>query len=363
MTCASTLKSDVLNGLDRQLVRALQFEPRASFSRLAAALDVSEQTVARRYRRLRRDGLLRVVGAVDPRGLGEIGWLVRLRCRPDGALSVADGLARREDVSWLTINSGGSEVLFALRARTQADREDLLVQRLPRSEPVLDIAAAVILYRYSGADVVAWDELRDELAPAQVKRLNATPRVVATRVAALEPGDDALLDLLARDGRASSTVLSRATGMSVGRVTRRIEALQRDGVLYFDVDIAVAATGTVTTAHLWLQVPPASLEAVGHAIAGHDEVQFAAAISGEDNLVASVTSGSLDELYSYLTTKVAAIDGVSRYQLSPVLRHVKQAGAMTIGDRLAEVPAARAVRTARSASRQPGRQPSGQRRP
>ena len=89
-------ESAVLAPVDRQLVRALQLEPRASFSRLAATLDVSEQTIARRYRRLRRDGLLRIVGVVDPRALGQTDWMVRLRCRPDGALAVAEALARRD---------------------------------------------------------------------------------------------------------------------------------------------------------------------------------------------------------------------------------------------------------------------------
>ena len=156
-------ESSVLAPVDRQLVRALQLEPRASFSRLAATLDVSEQTIARRYRRLQRDGLLRIVGVVDPRALGQTDWMVRLRCRPDGALAVAEALARRDDVSWVTINSGGSEVVFSLRSRTEAARDDLLVQRLPKSAPVLDIAAAVILYRYVGGNAADWQGLRDAL--------------------------------------------------------------------------------------------------------------------------------------------------------------------------------------------------------
>ncbi|MCU1656726.1 MAG: Lrp/AsnC family transcriptional regulator [Pseudonocardiales bacterium] len=338
MRQAPLSESAVLAGMDRQLVRALQLEPRASFSRLAEALDVSEQTIARRYYRLRRDGLLRVVGAVDPRALGETDWMVRLRCRPDGAVPVAEALARRDDVSWVTINAGGSEVLFALRSRSEADREDLLVQRLPKSTPVLDIAAAVILHRYIGADAADWQGLRDTLTPVQVSRLTATPRVPVSRSAALEPGDHALLDLLARDGRTSYTVLARATGMTVGRVMRRVDALQASGVVYFDLDIAFAAMGPVTTAALWLKASPTRLEAVGRAIAEHDEVQFAAAITGDDNLVASVASDSLEGLYSYLITKIAAIDGINSYELSPVLRRVKQAGAITVGDRLAEPP-------------------------
>ena len=44
----------MLDQLDRQLVRALQLDPRAPFSLIAEVLGVSEQTVARRYRQAAR---------------------------------------------------------------------------------------------------------------------------------------------------------------------------------------------------------------------------------------------------------------------------------------------------------------------
>ncbi|HYU65263.1 MAG TPA: Lrp/AsnC family transcriptional regulator [Jatrophihabitantaceae bacterium] len=223
------------------------------------------------------------------------------------------------------------------------------MQRLPKSAPVLDIAAAVILYRYIGGNAADWQGLRDALTAGQVKRLAATPLVPATRSASLEPGGDALLGQLARDGRTSYAVLARATGMGVGRVMRRVDALQASGVVYFDLDIAAAATGNRAAASLWLQVSPAQLESVGRAIAAHDEVPFAAAITGEFNLVAVVTSDGLHGLYSYLTTKIATIDGITHYELSPVLRHIKQAGAINAGDRLTDPPA-RTPRARRAAA-------------
>ncbi|MEO8888289.1 MAG: Lrp/AsnC family transcriptional regulator [Jatrophihabitantaceae bacterium] len=340
--------SAVLDRLDGQLVRALQLDPRAAFAHVADALEVSEQTIARRYRRLRREGLLRVTGAVDPRALGLTDWLIRLRCRPDGASPVAEALARREDVSWVTITSGGSEVLFALRSRTEADREDLLVRRLPKSAPVLDIAASVILYRYIGSDAADWPGFRDALTPDQVRRLTATPAVAGTRDARLDAADHVLLDRLAHDGRTSYAVLARASGLTVGRVMRRVAALRCAGVVYFDVDIAAAAIGYPVTASLWLSVRPADLDRIGRRIAECDEVQFAAAITGRSNLVATITCADLDALHGFVTGQLAAIAGITAYELVPVLRRVKQAGALIEGDRLADPPP---VRTGRSATR------------
>ncbi|MFI6833783.1 Lrp/AsnC family transcriptional regulator [Kribbella sp. NPDC050241] len=52
----------MLDDLDRAIAHALHIDGRAPFNRIAAVLGVSDQTVARRYQRLRSGGLLRVVG-------------------------------------------------------------------------------------------------------------------------------------------------------------------------------------------------------------------------------------------------------------------------------------------------------------
>ena len=335
MPAVDIRESVILDDLDRKLIRALQLGPRAAFSHIAAQLEVSEQTIARRYRRLRSDGVLRVTGAVNPRALGQSDWLLRVRCRPDGANQLGVALARRDDVAWVSISAGGSEVVCALHARSKAERDDLLVQRLPHTTAVLGVAASVILHRFVGAHAADWAGVREALNPQQVRRLTATPVATSGATTTLEPADHTLLDLLARDGRTGYTALARAAGMSEGQVVRRVDAMQSSGVLYFDIDLAGDALGYPTAAYLWLTVTPARLESVGLALAQHDEVPFAAAVSGPANLVATVACQSLDHLYSYVTTKIAAIDGVQTLEISPVLRRLKQAGALMDGDRLA----------------------------
>ena len=69
-----TSESGKLDRLDRQLLHALQFDGRASFRVLAELLGASEQTIARRYRRLREAGVVRVVVLSAPAG-GQY-WIV-----------------------------------------------------------------------------------------------------------------------------------------------------------------------------------------------------------------------------------------------------------------------------------------------
>src|SRR5207249_8810987 len=95
------LLMESIDDLDRGLVHALQLDGRAPFSKIAEVLGVSENTVARRYRRLRSGGLLRVVGTTNGYLLGYTSWTIRIRCTPDAAAPIAAALARRPDTFWV----------------------------------------------------------------------------------------------------------------------------------------------------------------------------------------------------------------------------------------------------------------------
>jgi DNA-binding Lrp family transcriptional regulator len=338
VTSLQALETAMLDRLDRQLIHALQADPRAPFSRVADVLGVSEQTVARRYRRLRGDGILRVVGAVDPQRIGLADWLVRVGCRPGGAGRLADALARRDDVAWVTLSSGGSEVLCLIRSRSRQQRDDLMLQRLPATSQVLSMTAHEILHRFVAGGPADWSAFGDPLTAAQGAALRPVPMSPSREPAALQPDDEPILTALAHDGRASYAALATATGWTEGRITRRVDALLASGVLYFDVDPATQLMGFESAATLWLTVEPSRLATVGDQLAGHEEVAFAAAVTGSANLVASLLCRDSEALYQYATTKIGAVPGVRQLEISPVLRRVKQAGTLMDGLRLAALP-------------------------
>lgn len=352
MDSATVRNSSAFDELERGIVQALQIDPRAGFSRVAEVLGVSEQTVARRYRRLRGEGLLRVIGLVDPRAVGQADWMVRVGCRPGGAGRLAEALARRDDVSWVTLTAGGSEIVCSVRSRSAEQRDELLLQRLPATSQVLSMEVYAVLHRFVGGSSSDWNGYGEALRPDQVEALLATRP--GSGLAAgpdqgepvtLRPEDGPLLDELAVDGRASYAALAAAAGTTVGRVTRRLEALRRAGILYFDVDLASTLMGFSAPAYLWLTVEPASLAEVGELLARHSEVAFAAAVSGSANLAASILCRDVEDLYRYVTTKISATAGVRQLEISPVLRRTKQAGSQMAGPRLATpAPPARGAR-------------------
>lgn len=312
-----------LDALDRRIVHALVIEPRAPFRTLSDAVGASAQTVARRYRLLQERASLRVVGRVDGFRVGWVRWYVRIRCAPSAAEAVAGALAQRPDTSWVVLASGGTEIVCGLQARTSAERDALLLQGLAGSRRVTQLAAHQLLHDYS---LPAWGQLTRELSESELDRLHPQPADGPDPAVDLGADDEVLLDQLAVDGRATHASLAAATGWHESTVRRRIQQLRRNGVLGFDVDIDTSAVGVTTQTMLWISVAPAHLDAAGAAIAGHPEVPFVAATTGPSNLMATVLSRDTAHLYTYLTHRLAAVQGIHSADSSPLIRVVKRSG-------------------------------------
>jgi DNA-binding transcriptional ArsR family regulator len=145
----SMVESITVDELDRQLAQCLAVDGRASFSAIAEVIGVSDQTVARRYRRLRSAGLLRVVGLKWVKSGRANHWFLRLRCLPGSGEGIAGALARRDDTAWVQLLSGDTEVLCALREDSLGTTESLLT-RLPRSERIVAVSAFSRLHIFTG---------------------------------------------------------------------------------------------------------------------------------------------------------------------------------------------------------------------
>lgn len=326
------MESHDFDELDLQLLHGLEVDARASFSRLAAVLGVSDQTVARRYRRLHTEGGMRVVGVRDAASLGQDTWMLRLRCAPDAADSIARALARRPDTAWIGLTSGGTEVVGQTSARTRGEHEELLLGKLPRTPSITEIRAHQLLHRFYGGPA-GWLGKSRALTDAQVAALRpsgpcgtAGPggRVPGGRESGITADDEPLVTALERDGRATFAELRKATGRSESAVRRRLDQLLGSGTLFIDVQFDSEHFGYGIAALLWITAAPAALDAVGRALATHREVATASAVSGPCNLFAVVVCRDTPELYAYVSARLGRLDGVQHVECTPMLRRVKQ---------------------------------------
>lgn len=314
--------------LDRQLVHALHVDGRATFSRIGAVLGVSDQTVARHYRKLHSAGTARVVGRLEARRLGHVVWVVRLQCVPGASLAVARALASRPDTYWVRLASGGTEVVGYVQVHSERVRDALLLDKLPATRQVSAISAHRVLHVFRGGPTT-WHGVTSVLTPQQIAALAppAVDHVAQQAPLRLDDGDRALLDELARDGRSSHAALAAATHSHESTVRRRIAHLRTSGALYFDVDVDERRLGYTSKAVLWLSVEPSALATVGASLGRHPEVAFAAATTGPTNLLASVVCSDDYALYDYIAQRIGPLPGIRHIETAPVIRTVKRAGA------------------------------------
>jgi DNA-binding Lrp family transcriptional regulator len=329
-----TPDSLTLDRIDNLLLHALMIDGRAPFSLLADVIGSSEQTVARRYRRLHEAGAVRVL-VLPAASDQDLDWIVRIGTRPGGAARLAAALAARNDVSWVRITSGGAEIVCISRPSSLEERDALLLERLARTNLVTTVAAHAIMKLFAGAGINDWSGFDDPLDRAQLAALRPSAPVRRSGEAGEpRPEDARLLEVLREDGRAGYAELAAAAGISSARARRRLEKLVASGRAYVQTDVATELLGFQTSASLWLSVAPADVERVGARLGALEQTTFVAAVTGPTNLTASVVCRSPTELYGLLTDEIGAIGSVHSAEVSPVIRRVKQGGTVFHGTRL-----------------------------
>ncbi len=326
------MKSAKFDLLDRQLVQALQLDGRLPFSRIAEVLGVSDQTVARRYSRLRTAGHMRVIATTDAAMLGEVQWLIRVQCKPDGAQRLGQMLTLRDDTTWVSLTSGGTEINCTTSVPEGGQSQSPLLTRLPRTPSVVSMTAHCVMHTFFGGSR-GLSLKSDALTEEQVKALQPEPPRQfgaghSGEPVVLDAGDRRLLAVLGKDGRADFADLAAATGWSQSTVRRRLAQLRNSGAVYLDLDYDHDIFGLSARVLLWLSVAPAELDATGQALAEHPEVAYVCATTGPTNLHAVALCNNIQSVYSYLTTRVATLTAVHQVETSPIMQSLKGAASL-----------------------------------
>lgn len=306
-----------IDELEAKLVRCLQIAPRARFNTIGDVLAVSEQTVARRYRKLLAARAIRVRGYV-PIDVGQQdSWVVRLRCSGSDGDAIVQTLAARRDVRWVASCSGGTEIVaLTMSPDLAATLESCTV-----------LAHALVLHRFTPLPRRAWAGLSELLTSEQEQVLRGDEVAVdpsdpdaADAADGFDEHDAAMIDALSRDGRATVSALAKLAGLSEGRAARRLEALLRSGLLALRIDLMPSAFGIESVAVLWLDIAPRYLDEIGRALADEPQVISVLALSGEWNLGVLVACSDPSALYEFVVSRLGAHEEIRATDVSPVVR-------------------------------------------
>ena len=116
-----------LDRTDLKIIEVLQQDGRATNSRIAKQLDVSEETVRRRRRTLVSEGVFQIAGILNHEKAGyEAEAIVAVTVEPDKIDQVADALAKMDEVDWVSITTGSYDIFLHTNAKSQDELGQLL---------------------------------------------------------------------------------------------------------------------------------------------------------------------------------------------------------------------------------------------
>jgi Lrp/AsnC family transcriptional regulator for asnA, asnC and gidA len=122
--------------------------------------------------------------------------------------------------------------------------------------------------------------------------------------------DRAIIRELQRNARMSYAELSRATGIPESTVRRRMDRLQQRGVIQFAMLADPSRLGYELRAMIGLRVELQKLSEIATRLREMNEVNFAAFVTGNFDIIIQVIVRSQENLVDFLTQRLAMIDGV-----------------------------------------------------
>ena len=133
----------------------------------------------------------------------------------------------------------------------------------------------------------------------------------------MDATDQAIIDLLTRDGRTPAAEIARSLGgVSTKTITTRIARLTAEGMVKVTAMANRRALGYQVIAGVGVETEPGGVERVGQAIAEIEEVSYVALIAGDQDVWIQVQAADMEDLQSILANRIEAIPGVRRSELS-----------------------------------------------
>lgn len=306
-----------LDDLDRRIVGALQVDGRASWRRIADALDAPFTTVTRRGTALLASDAVRVV-ALPAKVQTAI---IEVETVPARVEAVAHALAQRPGTIFVYALSAPTRIIVEELQTSEGTLSRAVLDEIPGIEGVTGVMAAPILDYFR--TLASW--MPGLLTASEVDRLDKTfGRRPADAVPLESDAERLLFQTLAQDGRIAVADIATRLGQSEPAVRRKLSMMVGTKI---DVRTVVlpALLGLNVSAFLWIRVRPNSVDDVAAQLLASPFVRYAAMTMGDHQLIVDVAVPTLDDLRRFLTDQSWA-DAIESIRTSPVLKTYKISG-------------------------------------
>ncbi|GAA2099738.1 Lrp/AsnC family transcriptional regulator [Brevibacterium salitolerans] len=255
---------------DLALIDAMQEGPRAAWSDVGRRIGASAATARRRWERLSGSGLAWIV-TQPGRASGTVVSIIDLACGSDSVAHVGAALTVHPQIIQIAEVTGSFALsLIALTPDLPALRRLLrMVAEVPGVEQVRPSVGTVV-YRDGS-------HMRTGALPGTS---GSAPPNAASRETLQDARPRAVLRALETEGRAPSTALAQALGVSQAHARRYTRSLFELGVLSSYIDVAQPATGWPYALVLQMTAPAASLDRTVAAVSALPRTRLCLALSG-----------------------------------------------------------------------------------
>lgn len=323
---------DTLDELDRRIVVAMQNDGRASWRAIADAVGSSTATVARRGQNLIQSGTIKV-GVMPALGsTGEVdSFLIRITCEPGTSLVVAAELVEHADVRFVTVVTGGYDIIAELVVKGGAIHYPQLIEELQSIEGVERWRSDLIMHVYK----VSFDWGRQLFAETlalpdaargsdETRRLTEFAEPEVCSPAHFDAADWKILDTLRDDGRETFQAIADKLGMNESSVRRRFERLRSSKCIDILTLVPAPALGMGAETLLTVKVAPSRMDAVARELAQQPAVRYLAATLDENSLFCEVIMPSAERLYEFINQTLSRLEGVEGWTASMELLFLKR---------------------------------------
>ena len=331
--------------IDRRIVVALQRDGRASWRAIADAVGASTATVARRGQQLISSGLVKV--AIVPT-LGSNGpvdsFLIRINCEPGTQLQVAAELTTHENTRFVSLVTGGYDIMAELVVNGGATQYPHLIEELQSISGVARWRSDFIMHVYKVsldwgrqlfADTINPSEGESSASESSSADASSSTASSSSSYSStgephicdpshFDPADRAIVDALREDGRVTFQSVADTLGMNESSVRRRFERLRSTGCVDSLTLVPAPAMGMGAETLLTITVDPRCLEDVAAKLARHPSVRYLSAILDDSALFCEVILPSTADLYPFITSTLSRLEGVQGWNASMELLYLKR---------------------------------------
>jgi DNA-binding Lrp family transcriptional regulator len=287
-----------LDSLDEAIIGTLQRNGRASHARIGRQVGLSADAVRVRMTRLARDGVLRIIGLIDPGSLG-LRALATIGVEFHGPLpELTDFLRARREVTFHVVTIGEHDVIIAVACLNNSALADFAYGVLASYEGVRRVEI------WSHLQVIKWE--------TSFRRPFHTGQLIsgASDGVPLDSMELQLLRRLVNDPRSRFTDLAAEMRLPYSVVRRRCQDLFDRGVVQPAVVVNRVSTEAVTMAFLGLSLT-GPVTATLDRIAALPQVELLLRSAGRFQALAEVAAKSRDDLADLVDRHIYPLPGVT----------------------------------------------------